>query len=293
MTKFNYFLWTLIALALPVTAYFLISSAIMSPIATAIGLVFAVPYAAFYLWLFRRNSAWLEGKAWLWASLLWGAGISLVIALAAGAPWVGLTQDLGWEMFMASFGGGYPEEIAKAVGVFFLLMSYGSRPWHGFILGAMVGLGFEVIENIMYGATGAVMHVDSDIHGAVSTWALRTFIGPGLHVMFSAIAGFGIGWAVFGQFRGGKRILIGAGSVLTAFLLHFGWNTLHSSVAAQIISYLVVGGIGYPLVIWMYIRTNQEAKNHELRPSAPIQSLKDLQQFRARVYPVKPKQQSR
>lgn len=293
MSKFSYFLWTLIALALPATAYFLLSGVLVSPVAAAIGLVFAVPYAAFYVWLFKRNNAWLEGKAWLWASVLWGAGVSLVIALTAGAPWIELTQNLGWERFMASFGGGYPEEIAKALGVFLILIRYGSRPWHGFIIGAMVGLGFEVVENIMYGATGAILHVDSDIQGALSIWAARTFLGPGLHIMLSAIAGFGIGWAVYSQFSATKRILIGAASVLVAFLLHFGWNVIHASVAAQITNYVVVGGIGYPLVVWMYIHCNREAKDQEKLPSTPIQSLKDLKDFRASVYSGKPEQLSR
>lgn len=293
MSKFSYFLWSLISIALPVTAYFVLNSALLSPMGTAIGLVFAVPYLAFYMWLFRMNNAWLEGKAWLWASLLWGSGMSLIIALVAGGPWIELTQNLGWEMFMASFGGGYPEEIAKALGVFLILIRYGSRPWHGFIIGAMVGLGFEVVENIMYGATGAVLHVDSDLHGALVVWAARTFLGPGLHVMFSAIAGFGIGWAMYGRFTKAKATLIGAGSVLVAFLLHFGWNAIYASVTAQIANYVVVGGIGYPLVIWMYIRCNRAAKDDEQSSLSPIQSLKDLQAFRASAYPAKVDHQSR
>lgn len=283
--KLNYFLWALVIAALPVTVYFVTSSVLLSPIAGAVGIFLALPYAAFYLWLFSRNRAWLKNWAWLWSSVLWGAGVALVVALTAGAPWVTLMQDLRLEMFMASFGGGYPEEIAKALGVFLILLCYGSRPWHGFIVGAMVGLGFEIVENIMYGATGAIMHVESDLHGVLSTWALRAFLGPGLHVMFSAIAGFGIGWALMGRFSTAKRVLIGAGSVALAFVLHFWWNAIYGSVSAQIINFIVVGCIGYPLVIWMYIHCHKAAQQDPELPSTPLQTMEDLSNFRDSVYP--------
>ncbi|QNE88651.1 PrsW family intramembrane metalloprotease [Corynebacterium incognita] len=61
-------------------------------------------------------------------------------------------------------GGAYPEELAKALGLFLLLVTFRElhRPWHGFLGSAVVGLGFETAEYIFYGFMGALTDPVSD-----------------------------------------------------------------------------------------------------------------------------------
>lgn len=63
-------------------------------------------------------------------------------------------------------------------------------------MGVFVGLGFELIETVQYGAAGALEDANSDVDGLLIMWFIRAIAGPGLHVFFSAVAGLGIGLAL-------------------------------------------------------------------------------------------------
>lgn len=204
----------------------------------------------------------------LWATLafLWGGGVAVALALISAGPVMQLAIGSGWVDAMMSWSGAYPEEISKATGVIFVLMSFRqlNRPWHGWMVGAVVGLGFEACENILYGAMGATMHPDSDIQGLFEMWGLRLIAGPGLHVLLTALAGWGIGWALYAAAKPWWwRIGVFLGALAASFTLHFCWNYLHDSEVASIIQAVVVALILYPLSIWLVLRGNKLAKTDE------------------------------
>ncbi|WPF68720.1 PrsW family intramembrane metalloprotease [Corynebacterium sp. 21KM1197] len=240
---------------------------IVSPAGLGIGLGLGLCYVLLILGLLMWSPMWPKGS-YLWAllALLWGGGVSFGIVMALGLPSSEIPVKLGWELVEASFGGAYPEEAAKALGVVVILLSFRrlNRPWHGLIVGAVVGLGFGTIENILYGVNGAVLDPNSDASGALSLWILRLVAGPFLHIVFTGIAGWGIGVALYtAEASWAWRVGRALGWFLVGFGLHFAWNLLWNSEVAQIINMIVVALVMYPLVVWLFIRGNRQARRDD------------------------------
>jgi len=160
--------------------------------------------------------------------LAWGAFGSFAFILATGDSLTTIATALGWEAAEASLGGAWPEEIGKSLGIALILLALPrlwNRPWDGLIVGIFVGLGFELIETVQYGAAGALEDANSDIDGLATMWFIRAIAGPGLHVFFSAVAGLGIGLALnHPRLSVSRRWLYGLGGTVIAFLMHFAWN---------------------------------------------------------------------
>lgn len=245
----------------------LLNALVISPAALGIGVGLGLGYVLLIVGLLRLSPMWPRG-AYLWVlpALLWGAGVSFGVVMLLGAPLSDIPAKLGWELVEASLGGAYPEEFAKALGVVMILLSFRrlNRPWHGLIVGAVVGLGFETIENLLYGVNGAILDPNSDASGALSLWALRLLAGPFLHIVFTAIAGWGIGVALYtAEVSWAWRVGRALGWFLVAFGLHFGWNLIYGSEIAQIINMIVVALVMYPLAVWLLIRGHRQARRDD------------------------------
>lgn len=260
-------LWILSGVGLIAFLVQTLSTFLISPLMGLLSLLIAAVLVALVIYLLQRSPMWARpARLWALLAFLWGGGVAVALALISSGPVMQLAIGTGWVDAMMSWSGAYPEEISKATGVIFVLMSFRqlNRPWHGWMVGAVVGLGFEACENILYGAMGATMHPDSDIQGLFEMWGLRLIAGPGLHVLLTALAGWGIGWALYAA---GKplwwRIGVFLGCLAAAFLLHFCWNYLHDSEVAAIIQAVTVALILYPLSIWLVLRGNKLAKGDE------------------------------
>lgn len=249
----------LVALGLP---GWLISSAFnafISPTGMAIGLLFVAIELVAGILLFRAGPLWPSaGKLYVASCLVWGSLMSLVLVFPASLAWMSITDKLGWDIVAASFSGGYPEEIAKAAGVLVILYAFRklNRPWHGFVTGGLVGLGFEVNENLMYGSMGATMDPNSDAEGALMMWGMRLMAGPGLHIVLSALAGWGVGFALFRT-----KSLVALWWVGLAFVLHFLWNLMIPNETALMGHYAFMMLLIYPTFIWVYIRAVKMKKS--------------------------------
>jgi RsiW-degrading membrane proteinase PrsW (M82 family) len=108
----------------------------------------------------------------------------------------------------------------------------------GVVYGAMAGVGFAAIENLLY---IIMVSVDSTAAGiavreteAVAIATQRAFVGPG-HVIFSAWAGFYLGLAKFNQ---GKRGPIVVKGLVTAAFIHALYNTLVTTLPLTVGSFL-------------------------------------------------------
>ncbi|ADK27892.1 PrsW family intramembrane metalloprotease [Corynebacterium pseudotuberculosis] len=259
----SWVMWAIIGISAPVSLFYLGAYVLLSPSGSAVGLLCGVAYLIVGTLIFRVSPMWPKaGWKWYVTSLCWGACSSFALVMASSQPIIDLTEKLGWKMVSASFGGAYPEEISKALGVLLILFTFSkiSRPWHGFVTGGMVGLGFEIFENLMYGVIEGMSDANSDVPGALSSWGLRTLAGPGLHVFFTAIAGYGIGLAVFtygwDRFR---RLQVAGAALLVAFTFHFCWNLTWEGDLGTIINVIVVSLCLYPLVIYLWIRCHRDA----------------------------------
>ncbi|HHU67961.1 PrsW family intramembrane metalloprotease [Corynebacterium sp.] len=265
--KFRYTLGALNIVGVPTLLFFTFINFYSSPLGGLVGVGLAAVLLAVVLWLLSRSPMWPErsGAGWRWvvAGLLWGAGVSFTFVMVGGVPIITITNRLDMTLFAASFGGAYPEEIAKFLGVGVILFSFRAlnRPWHGLMTGAVIGLGFELAENIMYGASGAVEDPNSDLTGVLGMWGLRLVLGPGLHVIFSALAGWGLGLALFTAGRSRAwRAGVAGGWLFVAFSLHFLWNTMWPQEWMLLTNYLVLSLIMYPLFIWVWVRAHRAAR---------------------------------
>ena len=144
-------------------------------------------------------------------ALAWGGLVATSAAIAGGAAAANLIAKLGSPTFAAEWGpalgAATVEEMLKALGVvaIVLVAAAGLRSVvDGFVYGALVGLGFQVVENVdLRGQRGRAVAEGTDRVGpVVATFLLRGVLG-GLwsHALFTAIAGAGIAYAVVNRHR--------------------------------------------------------------------------------------------
>jgi protease PrsW len=196
----------------------------------AVGTLVALVPLAIVLLAVRWVDRWEPEPRWaLWFAFLWGAAVSVAIALIV---------DLGVQLFAAftSPGGATTdetlqavvqapivEELAKGVGVlliFLLAKSHFDGPVDGLVYGATVAAGFAFTENILY--FGAAL-IEGGAGELGTTFIVRGLFSPFAHVLFTACTGVAIGFAA----RRGRRsgviawFLVG---LVGAILLHAFWN---------------------------------------------------------------------
>ncbi|WP_435334828.1 PrsW family intramembrane metalloprotease [Haloarchaeobius sp. TZWWS8] len=110
----------------------------------------------------------------------------------------------------------------------------------GAVYGAVAGLGFATIENVVYitsnvdTATGMQL-----LNAGTSIAAVRAFAGPG-HVIYSAVAGFYLGLAKFNREYYGPIVVKG---LLLAVLFHATYNTTVSHVPQLLAAQFASAGV--------------------------------------------------
>jgi RsiW-degrading membrane proteinase PrsW (M82 family) len=184
--------WLYVAL-LAIGGYFFYNDqALMSTLTMAYALswllvlVYAVPVAflIYRLDLFER-----EPKILIAAAVVWGGIIATSLAAEANSAWLDVLGKVAAPDFTAQWGkaivGPGVEETLKLMGVILLYLIARSEfdgPMDGFVYGAMVGLGFTVVEDVSYfinavaAAPGAV-----DQSGPVFDTFVIRIVGGGLY----------------------------------------------------------------------------------------------------------------
>lgn len=195
-------------------------------------LYFAAYSVPFWLYIRHRNRYGSEPAKLRAAGFVWGGtaaafGLSIHANEALSSIYLktfGFAWSTDW-----SPGASAPivEEVAKAAGIV-LLVAMASRlvrtAWDGAVIGACIGLGFQIIENITYvmnNASGRAA-VGSE---AINQMILRSFTGIASHVVYSAIMGMGVIW-LWGCPDEPRRVGRGLFYVVGAVVLHAGWNTM-------------------------------------------------------------------
>ncbi|MGE5226759.1 MAG: PrsW family intramembrane metalloprotease, partial [Planctomycetaceae bacterium] len=175
--------------------------------------------------LWERESLWLAAGA-----LCWGALAATALSLDAGG-WSQVLQLVTTPAFTARWGPAITapivEESLKGLGVVLLYLIAREEiadPMDGFVYGALIGLGFAVIEDVAYfmaafgGTPAGVLHgfyvrvLSSGLYG---------------HVLFTALTGMGVGAFVSLREEAtfGRRLAIALGSFGLALLGHALWNS--------------------------------------------------------------------
>jgi RsiW-degrading membrane proteinase PrsW (M82 family) len=151
------------------------------------------------------------------------------------------------------------EELAKGAGVLLLLV-LASRlirsPFDGLVVGAFVGLGFQISEDISYAWIGTA-DAFGDARATASTIVARTLASIPSHWMYTGIFGAGLVWFV-GRPDAPARRKLGAGLMLTAMLLHGLWDGSGAIGGTTVFAWIVPAAVAGTLIsvfLWVYEQT--------------------------------------
>lgn len=227
----------------------------LGPAGVIIGGVMAlVPLTIVFLgirWIDRWEP---EPRGALVFAFLWGAGVSVLIALIVDAEIQNVIAAAGLGEFGADFFGAaiqapIVEEVGKGLGVlllFFAVRRHFDGPVDGIVYSAWVAGGFAFTENILYFGSELAA-------GGASTaevFFIRGIMSPFAHVMFSAFIGAAIGYAAqrSGWFRGVVAFAIG---LIPAILLHAFWNGVLFFISDFYGYYLLVQVPMFLVAVWL------------------------------------------
>jgi RsiW-degrading membrane proteinase PrsW (M82 family) len=221
-------------------------------VAVGLFLVYAVPFVLLvrvidYL---EREPVLLQG-----AAVAWGGLVATSAAISGSTAVQDILAKLATPRFATDWGpavGGVAiEEILKVLGVVMIALLARSRinsMVDGFVYGALVGLGFQVVEDVVFAVNAVAVSSGTDQVGpVVATFLLRGFLG-GLwsHTLFTALSGAGVAYFLVRRDRTlAMRVAVAAAMFLVAFGFHFLWN---SPVLGDGFGYGIVGLIGVLLV---------------------------------------------
>lgn len=182
------FLFSVIIIFMSEAAILIISIiAATIPVLVYIGIIYWVDR-------YEKEPGWL-----LAATFLWGAIPSIIIAYVVnsmlGMPFYYLTSEATADALVASLIAPIVEETIKGaavLGIFLFWKDEIDSPLDGIIYGAMVGLGFALVENVFY-------YVEQYQAGGLEAWGWNVFfrgIVFGLnHALFTGLTGLGIATA--------------------------------------------------------------------------------------------------
>jgi protease PrsW len=193
-------------------------------------LLLALYLVPMFLLVYLLDAYEREPLSLVLGALAWGAVAATSLAGLANHDWGAVVARLGGPdlaaQWTAAFTAPLVEETLKAVGVVLIYLIARSELnglLDGFVYGAMVGLGFAVVENVFY----FVGQFGGQPAGVLGGFFVRV-LASGLygHVLYSGLTGMGIAWFVTRtDQRLGRRLLAAGALCLAAVLAHFLWNS--------------------------------------------------------------------
>jgi protease PrsW len=217
--------------------------------------------AVAYLWFIHYEDRYttVPGKLAA-AGFVWGAvGAIGAFALLGNEAVMGLYSKSFGASFAFDWGAALTapinEELAKGAGVLLLLVlapRLVRSPFDGLILGAFVGLGFQISEDISYAWIGAA-NAFGDLGATWSTIIARTLASIPSHWMYTGIFGAGLVWFI-GRPDVPARRGLGAALMLGAMLMHGVWDASAAIAGGNVIS-IVPGIVAFALIsvfVWVY-----------------------------------------
>jgi RsiW-degrading membrane proteinase PrsW (M82 family) len=225
------------------------------PAGAAVGLGLLAPILVGGVLLFR----WLHpvrSRPWSYAliAVTWGLTAAFGVAFAANTALLGIIAKTAGLAFSDRWGAAVAapvdEETAKLAGVVLLALMAPRAirgPLDGFGYGALVGVGFQVIEDFLYVfntivLTGAVHSVSA----AAGSFFVRVVFGAWWsHWTFTCVSGAGFGYLMGRRDRPmSRRVWVALAGYATALAMHAWFNSPVLGLNAMV---LIVRGV--PLLV--------------------------------------------
>jgi protease PrsW len=191
-------------------------------------------FAGLFLAFLHRADRWERTPGSLALAAFAGGGLAatFAVAIVGNAAMMALYAKLLGQPWAVDWKAGltapFVEETAKGA-IFLLLM--GLAPVvirtvsDGLIVGAYVGLGFQILEDVLYGQNAAVAHFGVDQTGAVlGTFVLRSITGIASHALYTALFAAGMVY-VIGTVAQRRRLGRGLALMAAAIVIHGVWDS--------------------------------------------------------------------
>ncbi|MFN6486626.1 MULTISPECIES: PrsW family intramembrane metalloprotease [unclassified Nostoc] len=152
------------------------------------------------------------------------------------------------------------EESSKFVGLVMLALlarNHVRNAYDGFLLGAFVGLGFQVFEDVSYIVLAPNESFGSQqVANALQVLVVRTVSGFWSHSLYTAVAGTGFGYFLEAKNRSfGHRLAVLVGFFLLACLAHSCWDAVGGFIGFGPIG-IVIGTVAI-LLAWRFSEQRQ------------------------------------
>lgn len=234
-------------------------------------LLFALLAVPFWLFVSELDFFEREPMPLLALAFAWGGLVATAASIPGTAALEDLVAKLGSPHLAADWGAALAaptvEEIAKTLGVVAIVLIARNQinsVLDGLIYGAMVGLGFQIVEDIVFALGAVALAGQGDrVQPVIATFLLRGFLsGVWSHTLFGAFAGAGIGYLVVRtdrsrRARAGMAVL-GVGGAWSSHVL---WNSplfdgLGNGGLALLLTLLVKGLPPLVVIVWLVRRAH-------------------------------------
>ncbi|MGH2547960.1 MAG: PrsW family intramembrane metalloprotease, partial [Thermomicrobiales bacterium] len=234
-------------------------------------------YSLPWIWFLHRRDRWtpIPSRLLLFGALWGGLTATFFIAMTANGALLSIYNKAISAPFAQDWGPGlaapFSEETGKGIGILLLLFIAPRiirTPFDGFILGSFVGLGFQIVEDILYAINQAVEGFGADqAHAAIYIFTVRGVAGFFSHALFSAIWGTGIVYFIGTSVTPRNRTR-GIALILTAMLAHGVWDAaaaIGGILGVPAILAMAVLGLIELIVIVMIGRRTSEGERTQVR----------------------------
>lgn len=212
-------------------------------------LVTSGAFAAVFVLFLHHMDRWERTPADLAVAAFFFGGLAATFAIAVpgNAAMMDLYAKLFGQGFATDWKAGltapFVEEFAKGAG-FLLLMGLAPRTIRtvsdGLIVGAYLGLGFQVLEDVLYGANNALTNFGAhQVDSVVGSFAIRSLTGISSHALYCALFSAGLVYLV-GTVAQPRRIGRGLALVLTPMLIHGVWDAASAIGRGGILAILII-----------------------------------------------------
>lgn len=209
-------------------------------------IIFALYTVPFWLFINHVDRFAPESRKLTVLAFVWGGfGATFGMAVTANDPIRSIYGKVVSQAFAfdwsAALTAPFVEETAKACGLI-LIITMAPRlvrtAFDGAVLGAFIGLGFTVFEDVIYVLTSAISGFGADQGAAVSTTLfMRIVTGLVSHTVYSAIVGMGLVW-LLGRPDEPRRIGRGLAFIAAGLLLHGLWDGMAAIGRGSFIAFL-------------------------------------------------------
>jgi protease PrsW len=218
------------------------------PGATVLAIVLELPLLVIGFQLLRllrpiRNPVLL----WSAAATVWGGSAAIGCALLANQGLISLWAKAVGVGFASNWSNSLSaplnEEVLKLCGVVMVVLAAPGLikgPLDGMVFGALTGLGFQVVENVIYGLDQIVQSGATDpVRAVTSSYLVRLSTAVGSHWAMTAVAGAGVGYLVrYGRSRRG--IASAVACLAAAMGMHLLFDAPHPAISIKVTVNLVV-----------------------------------------------------